>query len=131
MNWLDNVLCQEREVYICRPGQSSIAASKNLRSVYALSMSWGLGQQTVTQKLCSKNIAGHDDATRTMAWALPDNLSLVFHEAQHAPRRDAASMRARLKDLAFAVDVSNEALFGGATLADIWERGTVTADDPL
>ena len=45
--------------------------------------------------------------------------------------RDIRSLRARLKDLAFAVDVSDEALFGGATLADAWERGTVTAEDPL
>ena len=45
--------------------------------------------------------------------------------------RDATSLQARLKDLAFAVDVSNEALFGGATLANIWEHGTVTAEDPL
>ncbi len=48
-----------------------------------------------------------------------------------ALRRDAASLQARLKDLAFAVDASDEALFGGATLADIWERGTVTREDPL
>ena len=50
---------------------------------------------------------------------------------RHVCCRDATSLQVRLKDLAFAVDVSNEALFGGATLADIWERGTISADDPL
>ena len=38
---------------------------------------------------------------------------------------------ARLQDLAFSVDVSDAALFGGATLADIWEKGTIDAQDPL
>jgi len=37
--------------------------------------------------------------------------------------RDTRMLNGRLKDLAFAVDVSNEALFGGANLADIWEKG--------
>ncbi len=37
----------------------------------------------------------------------------------------------RLRDLAFSVDVSEAALFGGATLADIWERGRIDAKDPL
>ena len=38
---------------------------------------------------------------------------------------------ARLKDLAFSVDVSDAALYGGATLADVWERGTISSKDPL
>ena len=38
---------------------------------------------------------------------------------------------ARLQDLAFSVDVSDAALYGGATLADIWEKGTIDARDPL
>ncbi|EIE22208.1 hypothetical protein COCSUDRAFT_42575 [Coccomyxa subellipsoidea C-169] len=37
----------------------------------------------------------------------------------------------RLRDLAFSVDVSEAALYGGATLADIWERGRIDAKDPL
>ena len=37
----------------------------------------------------------------------------------------------RLRDLAFSVDVSEAALFGGATLADIWEQGRIDAKDPL
>ena len=38
---------------------------------------------------------------------------------------------ARLRDLAFSVDVSDAALYGGATLAEIWERGTIDRKDPL
>ena len=38
---------------------------------------------------------------------------------------------ARLQDLAFSVDVSDAALYGGATLADIWEKGTIDTKDPL
>ena len=43
----------------------------------------------------------------------------------------ARPLVARLWDLAFSVDVSDAALFGGATLADIWERGRIDAKDPL
>lgn len=39
--------------------------------------------------------------------------------------RDAAVMRARLTDLAFSVDISDEALVGGATIGDLWDRGGV------
>lgn len=39
--------------------------------------------------------------------------------------RDAASLRARLTDLAFSADVSDEALVGGATIGDLWDRGGV------
>jgi hypothetical protein len=38
---------------------------------------------------------------------------------------------ARLRDLAFSVDVSEAALYGGATLADIWESGKIDSKDPL
>ena len=38
---------------------------------------------------------------------------------------------ARLQDLAFSVDVSDAALYGGATLADIWEKGALDTKDPL
>ena len=39
---------------------------------------------------------------------------------------------ARLWDLAFSVDVCDAALFGGATLADIWERRRIEDEkDPL
>jgi len=45
--------------------------------------------------------------------------------------RDAYGLRCRLRDLAFAVDVSDEALMGGATLSEIWERGSVQSNaDP-
>ena len=44
--------------------------------------------------------------------------------------RDLRVMQARLRDLAFAVDVSNEAMVGGATLGEIWDRGTISAPDP-
>ncbi len=36
-----------------------------------------------------------------------------------------------MADLALSVDASDEALFGGATLADIWDRGTIYASDPM
>ncbi|CAG9464847.1 unnamed protein product [Pedinophyceae sp. YPF-701] len=47
--------------------------------------------------------------------------------------RDAARLNARLRDLAFAVKCSNEALMGGPTLADLWEAGKkmdAERDDP-
>jgi hypothetical protein len=44
-----------------------------------------------------------------------------------APRR----LQARLADLALAVDASDEAMFGGATLAAIWDRNQIYASDPL
>eukprot|EP00891_Asterochloris_glomerata_P003128 jgi/Astpho2/3128/Aster-x1121 len=43
---------------------------------------------------------------------------------------DAPSLQVQLRDLAFAVDISNEALYGGATLAEIWDKGTIAANDP-
>ena len=43
----------------------------------------------------------------------------------------ARPLVARLWDLAFSVDVSDAALFGGATLADVWERGRIDTEDPL
>lgn len=39
--------------------------------------------------------------------------------------RDVRLLEARVRDLGFAVDVSDAALYGGATLADIWERGSI------
>lgn len=45
--------------------------------------------------------------------------------------RDFRSLNARLKDLAFSVDVSSAALYGGATLADAWDGGTATSLDPM
>lgn len=39
--------------------------------------------------------------------------------------RDARVLTAKIRDLGFAVDVSDAALYGGPTLADIWERGTM------
>ena len=44
--------------------------------------------------------------------------------------RDLRVMQARLRDLAFAVDVSDAAMFGGATLGEIWDRGTISTSDP-
>ena len=44
--------------------------------------------------------------------------------------RELRVMQARLRDLAFAVDVSNEATVGGATLAEIWDQGTIAKSDP-
>lgn len=44
--------------------------------------------------------------------------------------RDLRVMQARLRDLAFAVDISNEAMVGGATLGEIWDRGTISVPDP-
>ena len=44
--------------------------------------------------------------------------------------RELRVMQARLRDLAFAVDVSNEAMVGGATLAEIWDQGTIAKSDP-
>ena len=44
--------------------------------------------------------------------------------------RELRVMQARLRDLAFAVDVSNEAMVGGATLAEIWDQGTNAKSDP-
>lgn len=44
--------------------------------------------------------------------------------------RDLRAMQARLRDLAFAVNISNEAMIGGATLGEIWDRGTISVPDP-
>ena len=44
--------------------------------------------------------------------------------------RELRVMQARLRDLAFAVDVSNEAMVGGATLAEIWNQSTTAKTDP-
>lgn len=44
--------------------------------------------------------------------------------------RDLWQLQARLRDLAFAVDVSNEALYGGATLGEIWDKSSITTPDP-
>jgi len=44
--------------------------------------------------------------------------------------RDLRVMQARLRDLAFAVDISNEAMIGGATLGEIWDRGSISVPDP-
>lgn len=35
--------------------------------------------------------------------------------------RDVASLRGSIADLAFSVDVTNEALLGGASLGELWE----------
>jgi hypothetical protein len=40
---------------------------------------------------------------------------------------DVRLLNARLRDLAFAVDVSDEALIGGATLGDIWDSGAISS----
>ena len=41
------------------------------------------------------------------------------------------TLQGQIRDLAFAVNVSDEALFGGATLAEVWERGSIGANaDP-
>eukprot|EP00892_Ulva_mutabilis_P009344 jgi/Ulvmu1/6782/UM030_0120.1 len=42
-----------------------------------------------------------------------------------AEERDVTVLRARLADLAFSADVSDEALVGGATIGDLWDRGGV------
>lgn len=44
--------------------------------------------------------------------------------------RDLRVTQARLRDLAFAVDVSDAAMIGGATLGEIWDKGTISAPDP-
>ena len=49
--------------------------------------------------------------------------SLVLNTIQE---RDAAALVARLRDLAFSVDVTNEALVGGATLAELFESRSKT-----
>ena len=46
-------------------------------------------------------------------------------------RRQRRRLRVRVADLALSVDASDEALFGGATLADIWDRGNIYASDPM
>ncbi len=47
------------------------------------------------------------------------------------PRRAPQRLRARLQDLALSVDATDEALFGGATLAAIWERNAIYQNNPL
>lgn len=42
-----------------------------------------------------------------------------------AEERDAAVLCARLTDFAFSADISDEALVGGATIGDLWDRGGV------
>jgi hypothetical protein len=54
-------------------------------------------------------------------------LSTCLSYIRSAPRR----LQARVGDLALAVDASDEAMFGGATLAAIWERNAIYATDPL
>eukprot|EP00873_Tetraselmis_striata_P006732 jgi/Tetstr1/426996/TSEL_017203.t1 len=50
--------------------------------------------------------------------------SLVLSTTQE---RDAYTLQVRLQDMAFAVDMSSEALVGGATLAEIWEQNSIDA----
>ena len=54
--------------------------------------------------------------------------SVVLNTTDYSGSRP---LLARLQDLAFSVEVSDAALYGGATLADIWEKGTIDAMDPL
>ncbi len=54
--------------------------------------------------------------------------SVVLNTTDYSGSRP---LLARLQDLAFSVDVSDAALYGGATLADIWEKGTIDTKDPL
>eukprot|EP00898_Chlorokybus_atmophyticus_P003270 jgi/Chlat1/3944/Chrsp26S04197 len=44
---------------------------------------------------------------------------------------DVATLTARLKDLAFSVDVRETALFGGPTLGELWDRSTAAASQPI
>ena len=39
-------------------------------------------------------------------------------------------LEVRLRDLTFAVDISDEAMYGGPTLGEIWEKQTYRRDDP-
>jgi hypothetical protein len=39
--------------------------------------------------------------------------------------RNSSTLAARLRDLAFSVDITDEALYGGATLAEIYDYNTV------
>eukprot|EP00803_Ostreobium_quekettii_P003632 evm.model.scf_117.8 EVM.evm.TU.scf_117.8 scf_117:52245-57460(+) len=41
-----------------------------------------------------------------------------------------SELRARLRDMAFAVDISDEELFGGPTLGEIWDGQKKRAEDP-
>ncbi|KAK9828536.1 hypothetical protein WJX72_000643 [[Myrmecia] bisecta] len=46
--------------------------------------------------------------------------------------RDYRQMEARLRDLAFGVDVSDAGMYDGATLGEIWDRGVISAgESPL
>ena len=49
---------------------------------------------------------------------------------KHTDERDLNVMQARVRDLAFSVDISPEAMVGGATLGEIWDRGTISTSDP-
>jgi hypothetical protein len=44
--------------------------------------------------------------------------------------RDVTTLTACVRDLAFSVDVTNEALLGGATLSDIYEARTTEPSEP-
>lgn len=48
----------------------------------------------------------------------PESLLLSSTE-----ERDASFLRVRLYDFGFALDVSDAALMGGATLGDLWDSG--------
>jgi hypothetical protein len=43
--------------------------------------------------------------------------------------RSPANLNVRVGGLAWAVDVSDEALWGGATLAEIWEKNTIESEE--
>ena len=58
---------------------------------------------------------------------VPGNVLLSV--ADEAARPEA--LLVQLQDLALAVDISDSALIGGATLAEIWAQNKLEREDPL
>ena len=108
-----------------KPGARLSAAQQHRREV---------GRFPPNQPMHRPNTCYPDPSAPLSAgmWGLIAAQRSVFSALQglwlrSAPRR----LQARLGDLALAVDASDEAMFGGATLAAIWERNAIYATDPL
>ena len=63
---------------------------------------------------------------RVHASLLPSNL--LLSQGHHG---DPSSLLVQLQNLSLSVDVSDKALRGGATLAEIWNQNKLERDDPL
>jgi len=63
---------------------------------------------------------------RVHASLLPSSLLL-----SQGHQEDVKGLLVQLSNLSLSVDVSDSALMGGATLAEIWNQNKLERDDPL